>query len=113
MYLSDIESTKKEKVEMEGAEGVWIQWLIANKNGAENYAMRLFTLEKGGKIPRHQHPWEHEILFLEGEGIVGAGEDEKKVEAGNFAYIEPDIPHWYRNTGDGEWKFLCIIPIKE
>jgi hypothetical protein len=77
MYISDIDSTEKERVEMEGAEGVWIQWLIARKNGAENYAMRLFTVEKGGKIPRHQHPWEHEILFLEGEGIVGAGEEER------------------------------------
>lgn len=113
MFASHINEVKKEKVEMEGAEGVWIQWLIAGKEGAKNYAMRLFTLEKGGRIPRHQHPWEHEIFVLEGHGIIGAGEEEKEVKAGNFAYIEPDIPHWYRNTGDSEWKFLCVIPIKD
>ena len=112
MYLSNIKDVEKEKVEMEGVNGVWIQWLIAGKEGAENYAMRLFTVEPGGAIGRHQHPWEHEIYFLEGKGVVGAGEEEREVEAGNFAYIEPDIPHWYRNTGDTEWKFLCIIPMK-
>ena len=112
MKVSHINDVEKEKVEMEGAEGVWIQWLIAKKDGAENYAMRLFTIEKGGKIPIHQHPWEHEIFVLEGKGIIGAGEEEREVRKGSFAYVEPDIPHWYRNTGDGEWKFLCIIPMK-
>ncbi len=113
MIVSHINDVEKEKVEMEGAEGVWIQWLVAKKDGAENYAMRRFTLERGGKIPRHQHPWEHEIFVLEGQGIIGAGEEEREVKAGSFAYVEPDIPHWYRNTGDGEWKFLCVIPIKD
>ncbi len=112
MYVSNIKHVEKEKVVMEGAEGVWIQWLIARKEGAPNYAMRLFTLEPGGKIPIHSHEWEHEIFFLEGKGMVGAGEDEKEVEAGSFAYIEPEIPHWYRNTGNENWKFLCIIPLK-
>ena len=112
MKVSHINDVEKEKVEMEGVEKVWIQWLIAGKDGAENYAMRLFTVEPGGVIGKHQHPWEHEIYFLEGEGIVGAGDEERHVRPGNFAYIEPDIPHWYRNTGDKDWKFLCIIPMK-
>ncbi len=118
MYVSHVDKVKKEKVEMTGIDGeetrgVWIQWLIREEQGAENYAMRLFTVEPGGVIARHQHPWEHEIFVLEGKGIIGAGEEEVEVSAGNFAYIEPDVPHWYRNTGDGLWKFICIIPIKK
>ncbi len=112
MYVSHINKVKKEKVEMEGIKDVYIQWLISKEQGAENYAMRLFTVEPDGVIPKHEHPWEHEIFILEGRGIIGAGDVEKEVEAGNFAYIEPNVPHWYRNTGDGEWKFLCIIPMK-
>ncbi|MCD6370263.1 MAG: cupin domain-containing protein [Thermoplasmata archaeon] len=118
MYVSHVDKVKKEKVEMKGMDGqhtkgVWIQWLIREEQGAENYALRLFTLEPGGTIPKHQHPWEHEIFVLEGKGIIGAGDREIEVSAGNFAYIEPDIPHWYRNTGEVVWKFLCIIPIKK
>lgn len=118
MYVSHVEKVKKEKVDMEGMDGqktrgVWIQWLIREEQGAENYALRLFTVKPGGVIPKHQHPWEHEIFVLEGEGIIGAGDKEVEVSAGNFAYIEPDIPHWYRNTGEKEWKFLCIIPIRK
>ena len=112
MKVAHVDEVEKEKVDMEGVEKTWIQWLIAKKDGAENYAMRLFTVEPGGVIGKHQHPWEHEIFFLEGKGIVGAGDEEKEVVAGNFAYIEPDVPHWYRNTGDSDWKFLCIIPMK-
>ena len=117
MYVSHIKDVPKERVDMEGMDGertkgVWIQWLIREEQGAENYALRLFTVEPGGKIPKHQHPWEHEIFVLSGEGVVGAGEEEVKVREGNFLYIEPDVPHWYRNEGDGDFKFLCIIPIR-
>ncbi len=117
MYVSHIDEVKKEKVEMMGADGstakgTWIQWLISKEQGAENYAMRLFTLEPGGIIPRHQHPWEHEIFVIKGRGVIGAGDEEREVIEGSFAYIPPDVPHWYRNTGDEEWKFICVIPIR-
>ncbi len=112
MYVSHINKVEKKKVEMEETSGTYIQWLISKEQGAENYAMRLFTVEPGGVIAKHQHPWEHEIFILEGKGIIGAGDEEVEVSAGNFVYIEPSIPHWYRNTGNGEWKFLCIIPMK-
>ena len=111
--MGNINNVKKEKVEMEGAEKTWIQWLITKKQGAENYAMRLFTIEVNGKIPRHQHPWEHEIFVLEGNGIIGCFDEEKEVKEGDFLYIEPDVPHWYKNNGNKPWKFLCIIPYKD
>ncbi len=118
MFVSHIDNVPKEKVEMENPDGertkgVWIQWLIREEQGAENYALRLFTLEPGGVIPRHQHPWEHEIFILEGVGVIGAGNKEVRVKPGNFLYIEPDIPHWYRNEGEENLKFLCIIPIRK
>ncbi len=112
MYVSHVDDVEKERVEMDGARGVWIQWLIAGREGAKNYALRLFTIEEGGVIPSHSHPWEHEVFVLEGEGVIGAGSEEKHVRAGSFAYIEPDIPHWYKNTGRGAWRFLCIIPMR-
>ncbi len=112
MFAGHVDNVKKEEVKMEGTTGTFIQWLISKEQGAENYAMRLFTMEQGGKIAKHQHPWEHEIFVLEGEGKIGAGEEEVQVRAGSFLYIPPNVVHWYENTGSGEMKFLCIIPMK-
>ncbi len=112
MYISHVNDVPKEEVNMEGTQGTFIQWLISKEQGAENYAMRLFTIKPGGKIARHQHPWEHEIYILRGKGIIGAGEEEVKVKEGNFLYVPPDVPHWYRNDGNEDLQFLCIIPMK-
>ncbi len=74
--------------------------------------MRRFILGKNGYIPVHQHPWEHEIYVLLGKGIVGAMNEEKVLESDNYAYIPPNVPHWYKSLSD-EWIFLCIIPYKK
>ncbi len=110
MKAGHVNDVPVEPVEMKGAEGVYIQWLIKKEDGAKNYAMRRFILKPGARIPRHMHGWEHEIFVLSGKGKVGAGEEEVEVGPGSFLYIEPDIPHWYENTGDEDWVFLCIIP---
>ncbi len=112
MHVGHVDEVKREEVKMEGTSGTYIQWLISREQGAENYAMRLFTIKPGGKIARHSHPWEHEIFVLSGRGRIGAGEQEVEVREGNFLYIEPDVPHWYVNDGDENFKFLCIIPMK-
>lgn len=112
MLTGNIDEIKIENVEMEGSEDAKIQWLITKKQGAFNYAMRRFILGKNGFIPKHQHPWEHEIYVLKGEGIIGAGTEEKKLGPNNFAYIPPDIPHWYKSSS-AEWVFLCIIPYRK
>jgi len=111
VYVSHVNKVPKEEVDI--AENVWVQWLITKEHGAKNYAMRLFTVAPGAAIPKHQHPWEHEIFVLKGRGIIGAGEEEREVSEGNFVYIEPNVPHWYRNAGDEDWLFLCIIPYVE
>jgi len=112
LYVGHIDKVKKEEVKMDGTEGTYIQWLISKEQGAENYAMRLFTIKPGGKIAPHNHPWEHEIFVISGSGIIGAGDREVRVREGNFLYVPPDVVHWYRNDGDEDFKFLCIIPMK-
>lgn len=113
MYASNIKDIESNEVDMEGAKNASIQWLITKKNGANNFALRRFVLKKGGYIPPHQHPWEHEIYILKGEGVVVAGETQKTMKEGDFAYIEPDVVHWYKNDKESEWIFLCAIPYKD
>ena len=112
-YITDVDSVKVEKVSMEGAKGSYIQWLIDESKGARNFAMRRFTIKPGGTIPIHSHWYEHEIYVLKGGGILGAGNKEYRVKEGNVIFVPPHIKHWYRNDGNEDWVFLCMIPIRK
>ncbi|MFQ6090166.1 MAG: cupin domain-containing protein [Candidatus Bipolaricaulia bacterium] len=99
-----------ERVEMEGTEGATIRWLIAEREGAPNFYMRLFELAPGGHSPRHRHDYEHEIFILEGQGTALEEGEEHRIGPGYFLFIPPNAEHQLRNTGDAVLKFLCIIP---
>jgi len=92
------------------AEGVKVRWLIAEETGAPNFAMRQFTVAPSGSTPQHTHPWEHEAFILEGTGTIQGGEEVNEIKAGDVVFVPPDELHQFRNTGDGELKFLCLIP---
>jgi len=112
MYKDNVSNIPLEEVNMKGAKKVKIQWLISKeRGGAPNFAMRRFILEPGGEIPVHNHNYEHEIFVLKGEGKIGVNSEEDYVKAGDFIYIPPNVPHWYKNTGSNVLIFLCIIPL--
>ena len=94
----------------EGASKLKVRWLITKQMGAPNFAMRLFEVEPGGHSPFHNHPWEHEVFILEGEGLVVSEEGERKVSAGNVIFISPNEKHQLKNNGKKTLKFLCLVP---
>ena len=83
------------------AKGVKVRWLINEETGAPNFTMRQFTLDTDGQTPRHTHPWEHEVFIRSGTGVVRARIRTR---------MPPDEEHQFRNTGDEELVFLCLIP---
>ena len=94
-------------------EGIGIRWLIAEKEGAPNFAMRVIELQPGVVFTPHQHPYEHEIYVLEGEGVVTNPEgDVDAMRPGVFVLVPPDEIHGYRNTGNQPLKFICVIPLQ-
>jgi quercetin dioxygenase-like cupin family protein len=101
-----------ESVAMEGAKEVKVRWLIAEREGAPNFYMRLFEIAPGGHSPRHKHDYEHEIFILEGHGLALDGGKEEPIQAGSFLFIPPNVEHQLRNTGEAALKFLCLIPRK-
>ena len=113
VYVSSVEGTDIEDIHMDGVYDTKIQWLIDEKSGAKNFAMRRFILAPGGIINLHTHDWEHEVLVLEGNGELLFNEGNKPVRPGSVAYVEPSLPHGFKNTGDSEFVFICIIPIEE
>ena len=109
LYHEDVDlETPEEK----GLKDVKVRWLISKKDGAENFAMRLFEIEPGGHTPYHQHDWEHEIFILEGEGIAKSKDNEVTIKQGDILFIEPNEWHQMKNTNKTQMKVICLIPYK-
>ena len=110
MNVKHYEQVASEPVEMEGATGCRVRWLIGTADGAPNFAMRQFEVAAGGHTPRHSHPYEHEVFVLEGNGVVCQGDQEHPLQAGAVVFVAPDEVHQFRNTGEQALKFLCLVP---
>ena len=90
-----------------------MRWVIGKPEGAPNFAMRVVEFKPGAIFDTHQHPYEHEIFVLEGEGVAEWEGDDVVMQPGVAIYVPPDEPHGYRNTGEDVLRFVCIIPHPE
>ncbi len=100
---------KKEITDLEGAEKVEKEILLGAPEEVENFAMRRFTLDKGGHTPYHCHDWEHEVYVLAGTGKIKTESGEETVEAGSTAYVPPNEEHQFISEEEG-LTFLCLVP---
>ncbi|UCC66492.1 MAG: cupin domain-containing protein [Deltaproteobacteria bacterium] len=108
-HYTDVEL---EDVDRTGFQGVKARYVITEKEGAPHFAMRVFEFEPGGHTSLHQHPEEHEIFILEGEGIaVNEKGEEFKLGPGHTLYIPPHEPHQIKNVSGRLMKFICLIPL--
>ncbi|MBN1390280.1 MAG: cupin domain-containing protein [Candidatus Thermoplasmatota archaeon] len=110
MMVRNSDGIERTPVKMDEVEGTYIQWLVSKFDGAPNFAMRRFTMEPGGRIGLHKHPWEHEIYILKGSGSVYNDKKTVPITAGDVIYIPGDELHGYDNTGEGELMFICMVP---
>jgi quercetin dioxygenase-like cupin family protein len=113
MKICNFKDIELREVTDEGAEGVSIRWVISQKDGAENFYMRVFDVQPGGRTPYHQHEWEHEVFILEGEAEVVTAEGPKKAPAGTVVFAKPKEFHQFRNAGNSLMRFICLIPSSE
>ena len=95
---------------MEGAEGCSVRILVGQQQAAPNFVMRQFNVVPGGHTPRHHHDYEHEVYVLSGHGKVLEGEQWHDIKAGDVIYVSPNDVHQFKNEGDQELEFLCLIP---
>jgi len=99
-----------EDVNIEGAVGAKIRWLIGQKDDAPNFAMRMFEIDTGGNTPYHTHAYEHEVFVLSGAGKVVTEQGAKAINTYDVIFIPPNIEHQFVNIGDKPLVFLCLIP---
>ncbi len=89
-----------------------MRWLIGRRTGAKTYAMRIFEMQPGGKIPLHSHSEEHEIFILRGEAKLLGDCEADVVKKDDVVFIPADHPHGYDNTNGKEvFSFICVIPL--
>ena len=99
MKITNLDTTPKIRMNMEGAENVQKQIPISGQDGSPSYAFRVFTTDPGGHTPYHAHAFEHLNYIIEGEGVVVmATGEERPVKKGDFVLVLPGEKHQYKNT---------------
>lgn len=99
-----------EEVNVEGANNANIRWLISDKDGAQRFSMRMFEVAPGGNTPYHVHNFEHEVFVLDGQGMLVSEDGESPMSPWDVIFVDPNIMHQFKNTGDKPLIFLCSIP---
>ncbi|MEF8813941.1 MAG: cupin domain-containing protein [Halovenus sp.] len=92
------------------ADGLRKEVLFDGTTGADDVALRRFTLAADGEVPRHTNDVEHVQYVVSGEYVVGLGDTEHTVQAGDAIHVPAGAVHWYRNDGDETGVFLCAVP---
>jgi quercetin dioxygenase-like cupin family protein len=113
MQIVDFKDVKPEDVKEPGSKGVTIKWLISQKEGAPNFAMRIFEVEPGGFTPYHNHSWEHEVFILQGRGILVTEEKNYPLKKDDAVFVSPDEKHQFKNDSDEKFTFICVVPIEK
>ena len=72
--------------------------VITAAEGAPNFAMRVVEVKPGASTPQHDHPWEHEVYVITGEGVVKGEEEEARLKQGSTVFIPPNEKHCFVNT---------------
>jgi quercetin dioxygenase-like cupin family protein len=112
MKITNIKDIAVENVEMDGVKNCQYQVAVSMRDGAPNFAMRIFEVAPGGHTPHHHHPYEHEIYVMEGTGTVWRDGREVPIKPGDVLYIPADEKHQFKNGGDKPFRFMCLIPAK-
>jgi len=92
-----------------GASGIRFYPMITEKDGAPNFAMRLFEFAPSGHTPRHTHAWEHEVVITAGSGFVLKEDRKIPIEKDDFILVPPGMLHQFI-AGDDGMDMVCVVP---
>jgi len=113
MKITDYRKVEAKKVDDPAAQGVTIRWLVSQKDGAPNFAMRLFEVAPGGHTPYHDHPFEHEVLILKGKGNLVGEDGAHPIGEGDALFVPGGEKHQFKNALKDTLVFLCMVPIEK
>lgn len=113
MIIKKAGSVPARDVKMEGASDVRVRVIFGPADQAPTFAMRIFELSPGGHTPFHSHPFEHEVLVLNGKIGLVSEEGTNELGAEDAVLITPGEQHQFRNLSAKEAaRFQCLVPVE-
>ncbi len=110
LFVTNAADVAAEKLDLGGAAGSSIKWLVGPEQGANNFSMRIVTVAPGGRTPDHAHDWEHQWYVLSGSGFAVDSEGGRhQVGPGSVVYVPEDENHNLQNTGNEALELICMI----
>lgn len=94
----------------ESAPGVIRQVLVGREVGAKDFIVRYFTVPAGGHTAYDQHPHQHGVVVIQGEGRVLLGDAWHPIAAGDAVFTDTNEIHQFEAGPDGPLGFICVIP---
>ena len=107
MYTTSVDKVEEIEMNVKGAHGVRVKYLLHEGVGAKRLQLRLFSIDVGGYTSLEKHHHEHEVLILQGKALVRGGDTETIVKEGDVIFISSWEEHQFRNMGKEKLKFLC------
>lgn len=71
------------------------------------------TFPAGCAAPMHSHNCAEQVTILEGEAEATVGGDVARLGPMDTSFVPADMPHCFRNIGDGPLKILWIYGARE
>lgn len=112
MFVGHVKDMPKIDMTPGGAHGAVKQVAVGPEQGWEDYVMRIMTLEVNGSSPQHSHDWPHINYVISGTGVLLLAGKEYPLIAGTCAYVPANLEHCFRNSGDEQLEFICIVPTR-
>lgn len=86
--------------------------VIGPNEGAPAFVMRVFDVPPGGANMNHLYNFEHEVLILQGQATCEGDGSDQYVSEGSAYFIPPNERHQIVNTGKGNPRFICLVPVR-
>lgn len=112
ILVTSIDSVPIEDMTKRGARDVKVQYLIDEQHGSNRFALRLYTVLKGGHTPLDQHNYEHQVYVLSGHGLLRESEQNqsalRELREGDAIFVPSNAVHQFLNKHDEPFVFLCV-----
>lgn len=110
MYVKKRSEIDKKSFNTDTMKNVQKQVLIGGAQGWESHVMRMFTLGRDGFSPKHNHPWDHMVYIVKGEGLIHIDGTDYPVTGDSVAFVPGGTEHQFLQSGKDELVFMCIVP---